>query len=383
MAKLEKDKVRALIALMNADTKGKIPASPVIIECFNLAMEPRTLDFLLAVGAGQHTFEDLKRIYHENFGEELWEETWQEVFEMCFVMRLPDNEHYILSSIFPGWIEMSVSGPLNEKRRAVLNKFIEYWNKLYYANTPHGRQMLDAAMLKIRDTEPARMTTFVARGKKEIALNQPLTSEQTVYTAGELYSLMAAHKDEISVMNCFCRQYKQMNGGDECDLGIPLEACVTMGAISNQLVENGTARRISYEEACDLMEEFERKGCIHTAFHYGHSVENEQIAVCNCCTDCCELYGTWRKGFISQLNVKAYYAPAMIDESRCVGCNACGRHCPTMATYYDKEAQKLVFDRESCVGCGQCVNQCKFDVREMVRDERNVFVRTREERLPL
>ena len=44
--------------------------------------------------------------------------------------------------------------------------------------------------------------------------------------------------------------------------------------------------------------------------------------------------------------------------------------------------QKLVFDYEKCMGCGQCVNQCKFDVRKMVRDERNVFVRSKEERLP-
>ena len=73
----------------------------------------------------------------------------------------------------------------------------------------------------------------------------------------------------------------------------------------------------------------------------------------------------------------------MIDESRCVGCNKCGKKCPTQATYYDKENKKLVFNYDICIGCGQCVNQCKFDVREMVLDERSVFVPTKEERLPL
>lgn len=384
MSRLIAERLTSLIELMNSTTLGKLPADDETVrECFELAMCQKTCDYLLAVGDQEHTIEELKKIYDDTFADGLWEETWAEVFEMSFLMRLPDNEHYIIASIFPGWIEMSVSGPLTEKRRAILNKFIEFWRKLYYANVPHVRHMMDTASMKSLETAPARMTTYVARGSREIALNQPLSSEQVIYTTGEVYQLLAAHKDEISVMNCFCRQYKQMNGGDACEQGIPLEACVTIGAISNQLVENGTARRISFEEACDLMEDFEKKGCIHTAFHYGHNVENEQIAICNCCTDCCELYGAWRKGFISKILVKAHHVPEMIDETRCVGCNACGRKCPTFATYYDKETKKLVFDYDRCVGCGQCVNQCRFDVRRMVPDERNVFVPTREERLPL
>ena len=173
-----------------------------------------------------------------------------------------------------------------------------------------------------------------------------------------------------------------MNGGDECNIGIPVEACISLGAISRQLVNSGVARHLPYEEAVALMEDFERKGCVHTAFHYGHNVENEEIVICNCCNDCCELYGAYQKGYLSKILVKAYYTPEMIDETRCVGCDKCGKVCPTTATYYDREAKKLVFDYEKCVGCGQCVNQCKFDVRKMVRDERNVFVRSKEERLP-
>ena len=35
-----------------------------------------------------------------------------------------------------------------------------------------------------------------------------------------------------------------------------------------------------------------------------------------------------------------------------------------------------MFEVNKCIGCGQCVTQCHFDVRHMVRDERNVFVKT-------
>ena len=89
------------------------------------------------------------------------------------------------------------------------------------------------------------------------------------------------------------------------------------------------------------------------------------------------MYNSWREGSLSKIYTRSFFSPKMLDESKCVGCNICGKYCPTEATYYDAKAKKLVFHYEKCVGCGQCVNQCKFDVREMVKDERDVFVKTK------
>ena len=70
-------------------------------------------------------------------------------------------------------------------------------------------------------------------------------------------------------------------------------------------------------------------------------------------------------------------SPQVIDINRCVGCDLCGKFCPTDATFYDKQKKELVFNYANCIGCGQCVNKCKFDVRQMVADERDVFVKTK------
>lgn len=88
---------------------------------------------------------------------------------------------------------------------------------------------------------------------KEVALNKPLTSQQQTLQAGDVYKLIEKYGDELAIMNCFCRQYKNINDLDPCENGLPLETCMSFGAISTQMVENGGARRITKEEA--IMEE--------------------------------------------------------------------------------------------------------------------------------
>ena len=378
--KLDRTKVTRLIELMNSTTNGKMPAHEAIVDCFDMGMDEQTLDFLIAVGTDIHTRDELKTIYDRMYPDKAdgWDEFWAGIMEMSFLFPTPDHKAYVLASIFPGWIECTVSGPLTEKRRKILNRFMDFWNTLYLMNRSPMREQLMAPSIAAAAQGKANMTTYVSRGSREISLNQPLTSEHQVHTGGEVFKLLERHRDEIAVMNCFCRQYKQMNGGEKCGIGMPIEACVSMGAISSQLVESGIARRLSYDEACQLMESFEKNGCVHTAFHYGHNVENEELVICNCCTDCCLLYGGYQKGSLSKILVKAFYTPEMIDETRCTGCNLCGKYCPTSATYYDSDEGRLVFDYAKCVGCGQCVNQCAFDVRAMVPDERSVFVKSKE-----
>ena len=380
---LPEKKVKQLIDMMNSMSAASIPAKKPILEMFDIAMDEKTLDYLIAMGTKPHTVGQLRNGYHKMYGgtKEDWEVFWKEILNMAFVHPSSETERhlYVLSSIFPGWIEFATGGPITEKRAAVINKFVEFWACLRTMNVLPLRFLNDYKTEKLlKDGIPPRTSVYVSEGNlKEVALNKPLTSQQQTLPAGEVYKLIEKYGDELAIMNCFCRQYKNINDMDPCDQGLPLETCMSFGAISTQMVENGGARRITKEEAIELLASFEEKGCIHTTFHYENNADKDEMVICNCCKDCCLLYSRWLTGSLSKIYTRAFYSPKMLDESKCVGCNLCGKYCPTEATYYDKNKKKLVFNYEKCIGCGQCVNQCKFGVREMVKDERDVFVKTK------
>lgn len=377
---LDKRKVKMLIEMMNSMSNSSIPAQKPIIEMFNLAMDEKMLDYLLAMKTNQYTMDELKQLYFKLYGndEVEWKNHLDELLLMSFIHPVSNEERnlYELSPIFPGWVEFYTSGPTNEKRKAILEKFMEFWGILKKMNVFPMRQMNDfKSEKKLKDGKSPRFA--IQLNTKEVVLNQELSSRQEVYTKGNVLEILSKNKDEIAVGNCFCRSHKKYSEGSLCELDIPTQSCIVLGALADQLIHNGVARKLSYKEAVELVEEFESKGCIHTSYHYKNDVNYEEIVICNCCKDCCLMYKTHLEGGLSKLYTRAFYKPEILDLSKCVGCNLCGKYCPTLATYYDLNKKELFYDYSNCIGCGQCVNQCKFDVRTMVKDERDVFVKTR------
>lgn len=388
---LDKKKVKRLIGMMNDMTEVKIPPMGPIIKCFEIGMDEDILNYLLRVGTTPHTVRSLESLYDtmratgELSDKYSWQELWDELMVMSFLVpHEMDRSEYELASIFPGWIELCTSGERTEKRIAIMESFMDFWKLLKTLNIGPIRKKFDKEGIEVRDAGESRMGALTsitpARKSKRINVNQQLTSEQTVLLKGTAFEILERNKDQICVMNCICRNHKEISTGKPRTDEFPLKSCMPVGAIADQLVKSGVAEKVDYETAVSMIEDFERKGCIHTTFHYAGKADHDALCICNCDKDSCLLYAGYQEGYISKVQVKAYNKPQIIDPYACVGCNQCGKHCPTDAIRYDKDLDKLVFQYEQCVGCGQCVTQCAFGVQHMVPDERAVYAMTKKKK---
>ncbi len=409
MDKIYKEKAARLAKIMNTKSTFSVPVIKVILDCFEIAFTETDIDRLLMLGEGSFTDVQLKDLWQMEKTE--FDEYFPYIISTGALWPRKQAGIYELAPIFPGWIEIYASGPENEKRRALIKRFSDFENVLKMLNIPPVRAYMNHVNESYLSGNSGRMSTIVsgslanaglervkdtdfdgskddltptsekqdlqdAHGGRKIQVSAKIDAENAVMQAGDLYPMIKKHDGHISVMNCFCRMMKQLDG-KSCDFHMATEGCIAVGRMSDMLVDTGVSRPLSYDETVALMTDLEKKGCIHTVYHYGITSAEDELIICNCCTDCCFLYGGYREGALSQLIMKVYYRPAQPDISRCTGCNICGKFCPTMATYYDRENKKLIFDINKCIGCGQCVTQCKRDVRTMIRDERNVFVKTR------
>ncbi len=119
------------------------------------------------------------------------------------------------------------------------------------------------------------------------------------------------------------------------------------------------------------MAEAAQAGLIHKAFHPGSRETSPETSICNCCKDCCDTLGLWRKGTLPMIN--STYHLAVIDQQSCNGCGTCVEWCPTDAIALNEEglAQR---EESACLGCGVCSRFCPEEAISLQEGLRRVFI---------
>ncbi len=176
--------------------------------------------------------------------------------------------------------------------------------------------------------------------------------------------------DDIAVGYCFCRQRRSLLGGD-CTTNAPTLNCFSFGKSARHTSAQGFAKKVSKEEARTIMKEAEAAGLIHKAFHPGSRETSPETSICNCCKDCCDTFGLWRKGALPLIN-STYYL-SMIDKDTCTGCGTCVDWCPTDAIALD-DNQLAQREETACIGCGLCARFCPDEAISLKEGLRRVFV---------
>lgn len=191
---------------------------------------------------------------------------------------------------------------------------------------------------------------------RTIPVNEQVVVSHEVMAHEQAVAIIS-RAESLAVAPCICRREREMMG-DGC--GKLLEACLMSGDGADYYVRNGWARRISREEALEVLRQADAQGLV---LQPGNS--KEAGSICCCCGDCC---GILRR--IKQLERPAEYVSsafvAHFGEGLCSGCGTCIERCQMDALRMG-DGGTAVLDLTRCIGCGLCVSTCPSGALTLAR----------------
>lgn len=204
--------------------------------------------------------------------------------------------------------------------------------RVTFADSYHGKVVpLEAAVQLVTIHEEVRITDL----EKVI----PYTKARDI---------ILKNPEHILALDCPCRSARE----NPC---LPLDVCLIIGDPFASFVEEHHAqrsRRITPEEAVDILRAEDERGHVHHAF-FKDAMLGRFYAICNCCACCCGAMQAHQRG-TPMLASSGYLA--RVDESLCIGCGSCSEVCQFDALHlHDYVA---LVDEQRCMGCGICVGVC-------------------------
>jgi len=313
--------------------KVNFPESRYIRQVFRKLVTPEEGELLLALPASPSDLAERFQMDEATVNKKLDEFVRKGVaipIEKGGVLR-----HFCVAHIIQ-FHDASIHATINKKYEPVQDDIVELWQQF--------RETEWFEVLRERqESRTARGRVIPSRGA--------IRDESQLLPYEDLTTIL---KDAwaIGVVDCPCR-WLRVNQG-KCDKPTFVCLSLTPGSVK-YIVDRGIGRKISVEEACEILDICEEAGLIPTTGG-GAQVRN----LCFCCTDCCiELRAVVSYGY--DLVEKSRYQ-AVVDNDLCNGCQICVDRCQFGAIAMKKERpsekHEAVVDPEKCYGCGLCVVKC-------------------------
>jgi len=378
MSSEREQNLRALAKLMNKQNVRPVPITKALLDCFEMAITPEENAFLLRMGREPHTYEEAASL--SNLPEESFRPFFETQLEKGLIWperTKEGEERFTLSPIFVGWFELYLSdGKETPDKKEFAHGVDRYFKSFKKINFFPLRNFLNyqcqrkskslQTIAAIKQPNETKKTVSIHVDRK---LEVPATK---VFPAKSVFELIEKYGDsnKIALVHCFCRQWRKMVN-EPCRFDLPSEACIVIGDMTKYIVDYGIGRYISKEKALEIIQEVEEKGAVHQVFYEKEDINQPEIAICNCCWDCCGILGSYNRGILP-LRLKSYYCSEISDDSLCLGCGACEKYCPVNAISLVDE--KANIDTQKCIGCGQCALQCPEDAITLIFREREVIL---------
>jgi ferredoxin len=251
---------------------------------------------------------------------------------------------YLLSAAFVGFFEftfMRTSDSLPLKRLAELMDTYryspEFVQEFFSPGTSRGRAFI--------------YSSVVPKVKSEVL---------SFFEAAEY--IKKAGRGSLS--KCYCR-HEAWHLGKNCSAPID-DICMSLGAASDFVAEQGFGRRASVDELLDTLKKAEDSGLVHI----GDNVLDQTTFLCNCCGCCCGfLQGITKHHIKHAVTTTHFIGKPNFDE--CNGCEECKDRCQINAIRM--EGDYPVVDEEFCLGCGVCAHFCPSGAMKMVEREKKII----------
>ncbi|MFX1366059.1 MAG: ATP-binding protein [Promethearchaeota archaeon] len=167
--------------------------------------------------------------------------------------------------------------------------------------------------------------------------------------------------DDIAVGHCFCRHQHDLLG-DPCKQTYIRENCFTFGKSARYTSDHGFSRKISKEEALDIIRRSNEDGLVNKAYHPNFDITKDETSLCMCCNCCC--------GQTRGFNVNQTNHIAIIDQELCNGCGICVEKCHTGTMQLNDD--NIAYNGDLCIGCGVCAYFCPEQAISLKEKERIV-----------
>lgn len=224
---------------------------------------------------------------------------------VCFVNEIDGVDKYWLETWIPGIMEMMVNNKENVKKHPEIAEAFEAYGRvrggISAGNFPIGKGLM-----------------------RVIPIEHAIEGE-TRRASYEEVSKYLNDNNIFCVSDCSCRTAREVMG-EGCG-HLKEDMCIQMGSAAEYYIRTGRGRKITREEAFEIIKKAEENGLVHQIPNTDGSGKTH--AICNCCGCSCLALRS-AEMFLNTDMVRSNYV-SRVDKDKCVACGECVENCQVNA----------------------------------------------------
>jgi NAD-dependent dihydropyrimidine dehydrogenase PreA subunit len=197
-----------------------------------------------------------------------------------------------------------------------------------------------------------------------IPINESIKNENLIMIYDEFRQLIEKSPGPFAVADCICKKGHDIDKSN-CKKTKLRETCINMGTMGEMYIKNGVGRKISKDEAFQIIIDAEKEGLVIQTMN----AEDPQV-ICACCGCCCGVLAVLKR-LPRPVDFTSSHYYALIDSDICTSCGICFSRCQMDAIQW-KDGNTSYVKLERCIGCGLCVVSCPVNAISLKQKE-NIY----------